>query len=45
MICWKVGLADCRPFTFITDQCLTEEAVRAAILEKFCRPAVSVVRL
>lgn len=44
-ICWKVGLADCLPFTYITEQARTVEQVEDAILEKFCRPAVSVVRL
>lgn len=44
MIAWSVSMGG-PAFTFITDQCKDEDAVRAAMLEKFCRPAVSVVRL
>lgn len=35
MISWLVTLKDGRHFTFITEQCKTEDEVRAAILEKF----------
>lgn len=45
MICWKVVVGDSKPFTYITDQCKTEADVHEALFEKFCRPAVSVVRL
>lgn len=45
MICWKIELEGFDPFTFITGYCHTEAEVREAVLEKFCRPAKSVIRL
>jgi hypothetical protein len=44
MIAWTVILSG-KSFTFITDQCLTPESVKAAMFEKFCRHATSVERL
>lgn len=45
IITWKVQLVDSKPFTFLSEFARTPEQVKAAMLEKFCRPAVSVVRL
>lgn len=42
MRCWQVQLVDSKPFTMLTEQCDDEAEVKAAALEKFCRPAIMV---
>lgn len=42
MLTWRIQLADSKPFTMLTDQARTKEEVEKAVIEKFCRPAVSV---
>lgn len=35
-------LVDSKPFTMLSEQCDDEAEVKAAALEKFCRPAIMV---
>lgn len=37
---WQVTLAECKPFTFITDQCKTPDDVESAMAEKFNKETV-----